>query len=94
MPWKTCMWRGKAQVETAAVSAVVLANVLASGEILQGGLAVFVVSLLPSPFVLPLPASPSSPPNTKGLQGHCLGWRLCEWVTGHTGLVIHLYDFA
>ena len=30
MPWKTCMWRGKAQVEISAISAVVLAAVLAS----------------------------------------------------------------
>ena len=88
------MWRGKAQVETAAVSAAVLANVLASGGILQGGLAVFRLSLPPSPSILPLPASPSSPPSTEGLQGHCIGWRLCGWVTGHTGLVIHLYGFA
>lgn len=50
MPWKTCMWRGKAQVETAAISAAVLAAVLASRGILQGGLAVFVLSLSPFPF--------------------------------------------
>ena len=49
MPWKTCMWRGKAQVEISAISAVVLAAVLASRGILQGGLAVFVLSLSPFP---------------------------------------------
>ena len=37
MPWKTCMWRGKAQVETAAISAAVLAAVLASrGNFAEG----------------------------------------------------------
>ena len=63
MPWKTCMWRGKAQVEISAISAVVLAAVLASRGILQGGLAVFVLSLSPFPF------PPLTPPR-RTLKGY------------------------
>lgn len=64
--------QGRTQVEIAAASAEVSAAVLASMGILQGELAVVVLSCsLPLP--LPLPASSSSQPNAKGLQGHCIG---------------------
>lgn len=74
MPWKTCMWRGKARVEIAAASAEVswLSGLL--GEFCRGKWlfsCCLVLPPFPSPF--PLPASSFSQPNTKGLQGHCIG---------------------
>lgn len=65
------MWRGKAQVDNAAGSAAVSAALLAFPAILQGELAVFMLSLSASPsFSFLLHASLFSQLITKGLQGH------------------------
>lgn len=56
MPWKTCLCRRKTQVEIAAASALASAAGLASRGILQGELALLLLSSPSLPPFFPFPS--------------------------------------